>query len=80
MCGHGVLFTIGGFALSSLGDETAGMSAKAQLTPAKTTTIEGRKGAVFTTATHSKRQQGRQDSWDIGVENKDEMIRVSRNG
>lgn len=47
---------------------------------AKTTTIEWPKGAVFTTATHSKRQQGRQDSWDIGVENKDEMIRVSRNG
>jgi len=34
--GHGVLFMVGGFALSSLGDETlktAGLSAKAQLTP-----------------------------------------------
>ena len=36
--GHGVLFMVGGFALSSLGDETpkiAGVSAKAQLTPEK---------------------------------------------
>lgn len=34
--GHGVLFMVGGFALSSLGDETqktAGLSAKVQLTP-----------------------------------------------
>ena len=40
--GHGALFMVGGFALSSLGDETpeaAGVSAEAQLTPAKTTTI-----------------------------------------
>ena len=38
--GHGALFMVGGFALSSLGDETpktAGVSAKAQLTPEKTT-------------------------------------------
>ena len=44
MCGHGVLFTIGGFALSSLGDETAGMSAKAQLIPQKQPPLSDQKG------------------------------------
>ena len=45
--GHGVLFMVGGFAFSSLGDETpktAGMSAKAQLTPEKQPSLRDKKG------------------------------------
>lgn len=45
--GHGVLFMVGGFALSSLGDETpktAGVSAKAQLTPETQPPLRDEKG------------------------------------
>lgn len=45
--GHGVLFMVEGFALSSLGDgtpKTAGMSAKAQLTPEKQPSLPDEKG------------------------------------
>ena len=45
--GDGVVFTVGGFALSSLGDETpktSGMSAKAQLTPDKQPPLRDEKG------------------------------------
>lgn len=45
----------------------------------KTTTIAGQKGSVLTKETHSKWKHGRQDSWDKGVEGKEE-IRVSRDG
>ena len=44
----------------------------------KTTTIAWRKGSALTKETHSKGKHGRQDSWDKGVEGKEE-IRVSRN-
>ena len=45
--GHSVLFMVGGFALSSLGDQTpktAGMSPKAQVTPEKQPPLHDRKG------------------------------------
>ena len=45
--GHGVLFTAGGFGLSSLGDETpktTGVSAKAQLTPETKPPLRDEKG------------------------------------
>jgi len=45
--GHGVLFKVGGFALSSLGDETpktAGVSAKAQLPPETRPPLRDEKG------------------------------------
>lgn len=45
--GHGALFMVGGFALSSLGDETpktAGASARAQLTPEKQPPLRDEKG------------------------------------
>lgn len=47
--------------------------------PGKTTTIAWRKGVGSHKRTHSKWKHGRQDSWDKGVEGKEE-IRVSRNG
>ena len=45
--GHGALFMVGGFALSSLGDETAeavGVSAEAQLTPETQPPLRDEKG------------------------------------
>ena len=47
--GHGVLFMVGGFALSSLGDETpktAGVSAKAELTQEKPPPLRDEKGRL----------------------------------
>ena len=80
LSGHGALFMVGGFALSSLSDETpeaAGVSVEGQLTPEMKPSLRDEKGRFSRKKTHWK--TGREDSWDKGVEGKEE-VRLSRNG
>ena len=80
--GHGALFMVGGFALSSLSDETpeaAGVSAEGQLTPEMKPPLRDEKGRFSRKKTDVEWKTGREDSWDKGVEGKEE-IRLSRNG
>jgi len=79
--GHGVLFMVGGFALSSLGDETlktAEESAKAQLTPETKPPLRDEKGRF---SRKKPAQSGDTDDRTRGIKWKGkEEIGVSRNG
>ena len=80
--GHGLLFMVGGFALSSLADETqeaAGVSAELQLTPETQPPLRDENGRFSQKKPTPSGKNGGQDSWNKGVEGK-EKIRISRNG
>ena len=70
---------VGGFALSSLADETqeaAGVSAELQLTPETQPPLRDENGRF---PLRVEKERTGLDSWNKGVEGK-EKIRVSRNG
>ena len=80
--GHGLLFMVGGFALSSLADETpeaAGVSAELQLTPETQPPWRDENGRFSRKKPTPSGKTEDRDSWNKGVEGK-EKIRVSRNG